>query len=393
VARAALGLGHTGTDSGALDRTLVELLGEALAAGEPVDGALRTHLLGRLGEALYFSDERARAASLTARRSQWPVGSARTTSSPRRSSAATSPSGAPTRRRSASRSRARPSRRPAARGSATSSSSRRAGTRPTCWSAATPRPPIARSRRYRDLAEDLRLPEFRWRARLLSATRALMRGELARAGALVDEAVAIEGGAHGPNALQIFAVQRVALALEGGAPGALDAIAEPMRALAERYPSLPVWRSAFARVCAELGRVAEARRELGLLAAADFAHVPRDGNWLPAMMNIAETASLLADGRRAASLYALLRPYAGLHVVVAPMGACFGSVERYLGRLAVACGRKASAERHFARAAAADSRTGAAAFVARSEYELARLRLDGGTPRDRARARLRLERV
>ncbi len=68
---------------------------------------------------------------------------------------------------------------------------------------------------YRELAEDLRLPEFRWRARLLSATRALVRGEFARAGALVDEAVAIEGGAHGPNAVQIFAVQRVALALEG----------------------------------------------------------------------------------------------------------------------------------------------------------------------------------
>jgi hypothetical protein len=110
-------------------------------------------------------------------------------------------------------------------------------------------------------------------------------------------------------------------------------------------------------------------------------------------MNVAETASLLGEGRRAAVLYALLRPYAELHVVVAPMGACFGSVERYLGRLAAACGRKQTAERHFARAVAADSRTGAAAFVARSEYELARLRLAHATARDRAGARLRLERV
>src|SRR5262249_41163623 len=169
--------------------------------------------------------------------------------------------------------------------------------------------------------------------------RAVMRGEFDRASTLADEAATIEGGAFGPNAVQLFAVHRVALALEGGAPWRLEEIAEPIRALAERYPSLPVWRSAFARVCAEIGRAAEAHRELDVLAADDFTRLPRDGNWLAAMMNVGETAVLLGDERRAATLYRLLRPHAKLHVVVIPGAACFGSVERYLGRLAAACGR------------------------------------------------------
>src|SRR5581483_4655864 len=160
--------------------------------------------------------------------------------------------------------------------------------------------------------------------------------EFVQAAELAREAAAIEDGPHGPNAVQFFAVQRVALALERGAEAGLVEIAEPLRMLAERYPTLPVWRSAFARVCAELGRHTEARRDLDLLAADDFAAVPREGNWLPAMMNLGETAVLLEDRARAARLYHLLRPYAGLHVVVAHGAACFGSVERYLGRLAAA---------------------------------------------------------
>src|SRR5262249_8805092 len=280
VARAALGLGHTGTDSGVLDRTLVDLLEEALAAGEPADAALRTHLLGRLGEALYFSDERARAASLTAD----------ALAMARRIGRNDVLAATLVRRHLVIWGPDTTAERVALAGEAVQAAGR-ARQRDVelvaqSWYVADllERGDAEAADReiaaYRELAEDLRLPEFRWRARLLSATRALMRGEFARAGALVDEAVAIESGGHRPDAVQIFAVQRVALALESGVPGALDAIAEAMRALAERYPSLPVWRSALARVCAELGRFAEARRELELLGAADFARVPRDGNWL-----------------------------------------------------------------------------------------------------------------
>src|SRR5262249_13103371 len=161
-------------------------------------------------------------------------------------------------------------------------------------------------------------------------------------------------------------------ALEGGRPGSLEHVLETMRELADRYPMLPVWRSAFARVCAELGRVEEARRDLEVLGADGFRGVRHDGNWLTTMMNGAETAVLIGDAGQAATLYALLEPYAHLHVAVAHC-ACFGSVERYLGRLASTLDRPQAAGAHFARAEAADARTGAAPFVAQSRAAWAEL--------------------
>jgi hypothetical protein len=393
LARAALGLGHTGTESGAIDHTLVQLLEEALAATPAADAPLRAHLLGRLAEALYFSPDRARAAALSAEALAMARRLGRddvlATTLIRRHFAIWGPDTSVER---------------AALAAEAAQAAARTGQREVelvarSWRVADllERGQAEEADReiaaYREMAEGLGLPEFRWRARLLMGTRALMRGEFEQAAELARQAAAIEDGPHGQNAVQFFAVQRVALALEQGADQSLAEIAEPLRALAERYPTLPVWRSAFARVCAELGRHTEARRDLDLLAADDFAAVPRDGNWLPAVMNLGETAVLLEDRARAARLYALLRPYAGLYVVVAHGAACFGSVERYLGRLAAASGRPRAAARHLARAAAADARTGAAPFVAQAEYALARLRLAGGRPGERARAQLLLERA
>ncbi len=393
LARAALGLGHTGTESGAIDHTLVRLLEEALAATPVADAPLRAHLLGRLAEALYFSPDRPRAAALSAEALAMARRLGRddvlATTLIRRHFAIWGPDTCVER---------------AALAAEAALVAARTGQREVelvarSWRVADllERGQAEEADReiaaYREMAESLGLPEFRWRARLLLGTRALMRGDFAQAAKLAREAAAIEDGPHGPNAVQFFAVQRVALALERGADDGLAEIAEPLRMLAERYPTLPVWRSAFARVCAELGRRAEARRDLDLLAADDFAALPRDGNWLPAMMNLGETAVLLEDRARAARLYHLLHPYAGLYVVVGHGAACLGSVERYLGRLAAASGRPRAAARHLARAAAADARTGAAPFVAQAEYALARLRLEEGRPGERARAQLLLERA
>ena len=387
LARAALGFGHTGAESGASDRPLVALLEEALAAMGPADGALRAHLLGRLGEALYFSEDRARAAALTAE----AVAMARRLDHPdvlattliRRHFTIWGPDTAAERLELSA-----DAVRVAARGS-----HREVELVARSWHVAAllERGAAQEADReiaaYGELAESLRVPEFRWRSRLLSATRMLMRGEFEQAEDLAREAAAIESGANDPNAFQLFAVLRVALALEGGRRGALEEVAGTMAALAGRYPALLVWRSAAARVYAELGRTEEARRDLDLLATSDFRGVPRDGNWLPAMMNASETAVALGDARRAAVLHRLLRPYADLHVVVAH-GACFGSVARYLGRLAAVQGRVRTAERHFAHAAAADAETGAAPFVAQSRYAWARLLVERGGAADRARTLL-----
>lgn len=363
LARAALAYGHARpTQSGSSDRRLVQLLEGALAGLPPGDAPRRADLLGRLGEELYFTNERQRGGELAAD----AVAMARRVGRDdvlaralvRRYFTLWGPDTAAD---------------ALALSTEAASVAARAGLREVQLIAGSWRvydllqhgdadAADAEIATYDALTEELELPEFRWRLRLLRATRALMRGEFAHADALVREAAAIEDGQHGQTPVQLFAVQRVALALEAGRPGALEEVAPAMRALAERLP-MPVWRSASARVSAELGRTAEARRDLDALARDGFAGVRRDGNWLTTMMNAAETAALVGDVARAAVLYDLLRPFAGLHVVVAH-ACCFGSVERYLGRLAAALRRWPAADAHFARAAEADGRTGAAPFVA-----------------------------
>src|SRR6185503_5921873 len=53
-----------------------------------------------------------------------------------------------------------------------------------------------------------------------------------------------------------------------------------VEALVADHPAVPAWRAARAMVLAEIGRDVEARRDLGRLALADFADVPRDMLWL-----------------------------------------------------------------------------------------------------------------
>jgi hypothetical protein len=66
--------------------------------------------------------------------------------------------------------------------------------------------------------------------------------------------------------------------------------------------------------------------------------------------------------------------------------ACFGSLERYLGRVAATAGRVQAAVEHFARAEVADARSGAAPFVAQTRAAWAELLVGSGGSRERARA-------
>jgi hypothetical protein len=65
LARAALGYGSGGVQTGLVDERLIALLEEALAALGDEESALRVRLLGRLAMELYWSDARQRRVSLS----------------------------------------------------------------------------------------------------------------------------------------------------------------------------------------------------------------------------------------------------------------------------------------------------------------------------------------
>ena len=167
--------------------------------------------------------------------------------------------------------------------------------------------------------------------------------------------------------------------------GRLAELDQDLHALAERFP-LPVWRCGLALLYAETGRTEDARRALVPLAAEDFAALPVDGNWLPAMAVLAHVCVAVADRGRGRRLYDRLLPYAGRVVVVAQAHACLGAVAYYLGLLAALDERWDEAAAHLDDALHAGEAVGGALLVAYAQCALASVLRVGapGSPRTAA---------
>src|SRR5947209_7425102 len=126
----------------------------------------------------------------------------------------------------------------------------------------------------------------------------------------------------------------------------------PMRGLSwicsrAARPTRGAWAAVLGTVLWETDRVPEARAEFEQLAAAGFADIPQDGDWMIAMSLLADLCADLRDAERARTLYGLLAPYAGRQVVVGFAAVCLGPVDRLLGRLAAVSGRRDHGAAHF----------------------------------------------
>ena len=237
--------------------------------------------------------------------------------------------------------------------------------------------------RYRELADELRQPYYRWHAEALRAMRLLLAGELAEAEARIAEVFALGERARTPNATMLYMVQLFTLRREQGRLAELEA---PIRVLAEQYPTIPAFKSGLALIFSETGRLAEARTWFERLAAHDFVALPRDAHYPNALDELSQVCAALGDAPRAAQLYERLRPYADRNVVIGFADGCNGPVARYLGLLATTCSRYGEAERHFADALAMSRRLGAAPCAAHVTREHAAMLITRADPDDRHRA-------
>jgi tetratricopeptide (TPR) repeat protein len=217
-------------------------------------------------------------------------------------------------------------------------------------------------------ADELRDPLYVWHVPVFRAMRAILEGDFSEGERLAEQAYAVgrQAGAH--TADWLFAIQVLALRRE---QGRLDEIEPYLAAFSERFPDTPHWRTGVVYVTAELGRHAEAAAGLRPLAANDFAVIPRDGEWLPAMGMLAEAAALTGDTEIAERLYELMTPYADRNVVAGRGAASFGPAARYCGVLAAALGRYDEADAHFDAAEEMSRRTWALPALARTRCDRA----------------------
>jgi len=227
------------------------------------------------------------------------------------------------------------------------------------------------------LAREHRRTYFQWCAILLRATWATFRGDLEQATELADRAVAIVREVS-DDVDQEYVAQRAVLArLQDRAE---EADRPPLRAYATRYADRPVWSALAADLELRLGRRDEAARLVAAAAREDLGVLSASQDGLFAATALAEPVAALGPDPLRARLYELLAPYADLNPVMDHGWASWGPVERGLGLLAAALGRRDEANAHLERAVALARGWEAAAWERLAAVDLARLQAGNSTP-------------
>jgi hypothetical protein len=158
---------------------------------------------------------------------------------------------------------------------------------------------------YDDLSRAIDLPAFRWRAPIMRAMRAMMEGKFEKAEALCGEAAAIASRVDDANAAATLSMHALARAF----------FQDKLDELAARLPSVlellargtdPFYRRAFrAGMLTRLGRAEEAREDLEFLALQD---PPLRGR--PMHVWAADACLALGHVEAAGKLVAALEPFA-----------------------------------------------------------------------------------
>lgn len=193
--------------------------------------------------------------------------------------------------------------------------------------------------RAAQLAAELGSAQAHARAALPALYEAFLAGQLETARRLTLEAY----GAcpEDPNVLAIFMIRTASIDLLGGAP--VDSTVAVYEDLLHNHPQAVGARAALATAYATLGRTREAERQFDWVARDDFAALPRDLNWLPTMVVLADAAVALDDAVRARLVYDRLLPHAGELFFFAVEAAPGSVVSLWLGELATTMRRHAEA--------------------------------------------------
>jgi hypothetical protein len=135
--------------------------------------------------------------------------------------------------------------------------------------------------------------------------------------------------------------------------GRLGELEQPLRDRVAAVPGLFALRAYLALVLCELDRPEEAVEHYELLAAENFATLPREPGWMIGVSQCAAVAASLRDRAGARVLFDLLAPYAS-QIVFTNAGA-IGAVAHYLAVLAATFSDFDEAQSRFAVAATTPS--------------------------------------
>jgi len=167
--------------------------------------------------------------------------------------------------------------------------------------------------------------------------------------------------------------------------GRIEELYGPYVRAVDLAPRLNAPRASLALICAESGRLDEARAHLDQLAAAGVGAVPRDYLWWLTVICMGRAAIATGNDAVARDLYAMLLPRAGLNASAAG-AVSFGSAALHLAHLAAALGKPEDAVQQFERALEFNVRTRQRTWAARTRHDYALFLATSPATEDRHRA-------
>lgn len=239
---------------------------------------------------------------------------------------------------------------------------------------------------HESFVRQIRQPQCSYTHAGFATMRALLDGRFTDAEQLALETLTLGQRLQLESAEGIFGMQMFVLRRD---QGRLHEVAPIVEMFVNEH-STSSWKPGLALMYTELGLTDKARAIFEQLAVNEFVDIPQDGVWPASITFLTEVCASLGDRHRAEVLYRLLSPYAG-YAVVASEWACFGAASRFLGQLGATMGRWQEAEMHFDRALAMNVRMGAKPWLARTQFDYARMLLARSAPGDIERARILLD--
>ena len=222
------------------------------------------------------------------------------------------------------------------------------------------------------LAATSRQPRFRYAALVRRATLALLAGRLEEASQLIGQAEILGEECGEPGVRDVRYDQGWDLLTAQGRLGELAGTLPEMFPDPESVQA----RGSRAQVLIAAGARDEAAEVVAPLLDRGPEVMPANHQRLIGLAYAAEVTAALGIVPAAERIYLALEPFADQAVVSGVTVTFKGAVAHHLGVLAAVLGRTAAAASHLEQAVATHDRLGAVTWSLRSQYELARVRLD-----------------
>lgn len=239
------------------------------------------------------------------------------------------------------------------------------------------------------LAAQMRQPIHEWYSTYLGATLASVRGDLAGAERLAQEAFQIGQRCSPQAAGRAYVAQHLGVLLEQ------DRVGEYLAQWTE-FPAIDVLVWSLPVLLLEAERIDDARAAFATACDRGLDAMPGDNSrnrQLTSLGAMAMASVMLKETAVGEELYERILPHTGRWAVSGWGIDCYGSLAGYAAVLAGSLRRFAPAERHFEAALAAHESAGAMVALARTCYQFATMLLERRRGADLTRARGLLERA